>query len=96
MFHSLKNVIWDRLRSQGLSSQVEAARVVEVFKEELAKRFGQSAVACLRRATLRGETLEVSLTSAALASELRMSEFAIIDQMRAKLNNKSYRLRIFA
>jgi predicted nucleic acid-binding Zn ribbon protein len=95
MFQTLKNVLFDRLRQQGVSEAVEAAQVTEVFKDEVAKRFGPSTRDAYRKLVLRGDTLEVLLTSQALASELRMAEFELEDALKAHFNGKHYRLRIF-
>ncbi|MBU1039401.1 DUF721 domain-containing protein [Patescibacteria group bacterium] len=96
MFQEIKKLLADRLRQQGVAGAVEASMVAEAFKQEVATRFGKSAAEAVRRAVLRGDTLEVSLSSPGLASELRMLEIDIIDSLRSKLNGKVYRLRIFA
>lgn len=96
MMKALKGILSDRLKEQGISDAVEAARVTEILREEVEKRFGPSASAGLRKVSLRGDTLEVLTTSGPLASELRMSEFELSDALRARLNGRSIRLRIFA
>ncbi len=96
MFQEIKKLLSERLRQQGIAPAVEAAAVVDAFKEEVKKRFGQSAVDSIRRAALQGSTLEVSLSSPALASELRMIELDLRDCLSARFNGRVYRLRIFA
>lgn len=95
MFHTLKKVIIDRLRQQGLVEAVEAATVTEDFKNEVAKRFGESSRHAYRKLTLRGNTLEVALYSGAFASELKMAEIELQDALSSHFNGKVYRLRIF-
>ena len=95
MFQTLKNVLSDRLRQQGISEAVSAAQVVEAFKAEVVKRFGASAGDSFRKVALKGDTLDVLMTSSVLASELRMAQFDLEDALRAALNGKRYRLRIF-
>lgn len=95
MFKNLKHLLNDRLRQHGLTDAVEAAQVTEVFKDEVVRRFGPSAKGAFRKVALQGDTLEVSLTSTALASELRLAEFDLEDAMQARLRGKHYRLRIF-
>ncbi len=95
MFHTLKKVITDRLRQQGITEAVEAATVTEVFKNEVAKRFGESSRNSYRKLTLRGNNLEVALYSGAFASELKMAEMELQDALSSYFNGKVYRLRIF-
>lgn len=95
MLLNIKRLLGDRLQQQGVSDAVEAAQVTEVFKNEVVKRFGLSAQGAFRKVVLQGDTLEISLTSQALASELRMAEFDLEDAMQAQLKGKHYRLRIF-
>lgn len=96
MLQILKNILGDRLRQQGIADVVEAARVTEAFKQEVAKRFGPAAAGSFRQLALKGDTLEVSVGSSALASELRMAEFDLRDALTARFPGKSYRLKIFA
>ncbi|MFZ5391269.1 MAG: DciA family protein [Patescibacteria group bacterium] len=96
MFQEIKKLLSDRLRQQGIAPAVEAAAVAEAFKEEVKKRFGPSAADSIRRVVLQGDTLQVSLSSPGLASELRMIEIDLVDSLKARLNGRVYRLRIFA
>ncbi|MFA4818533.1 MAG: DciA family protein [Patescibacteria group bacterium] len=95
MFHQLKKVLLDRLRQQGIGEAVEAAAVVQVFKDEVVRRWGESNRNAFRKLTLRGNTLEVALYSSAFASELKMAEMELQDALTSHFNGKVYRLRIF-
>lgn len=96
MMKALKGILSERLQQQGISDVVEAAQVTEAFKQEVAKRFGPASVDSFRKLALKGDTLEVSVGSSALASELRMLEFDLKDALQARFPNKTYRLKIFA
>ncbi len=95
MLQAIKNLLPRRLQEQGISTQVEATQVVEALKQEVISRFGLSAVDAFRKVSLRDNTLEVLLTSSALASELRMIESDLASALQVKFG-KAYRLRIFA
>lgn len=95
MFQTLKKALSDRLREQGISQAVQAAQVTEALKAEVAKRFGEATRESFRKLAVRGDTLEVLVNSAALASELRMAQFSLEDALQVTLQGKRYRLRIF-
>ncbi len=95
MFQSLKRALSDRLREHGITQAVQAAQVTEAFKVEVAKRFGESTKEAFRKLAVRGDTLEVLVNSAALASELRMAQIPLEDALQAALQGRRYRLRIF-
>ncbi len=92
---SLKSLIPYRLQEQGIAQSVEATQVVEALKQEVIKRFGLAAAEAFRKVALRDNTLEILLTSSALASELRMVELDLVNAMQAKFG-RTYRLKIFA
>jgi len=96
MLQLLKNLLPNRLREQGISEAVEAAQVMEVFKDEVAKIYGASARNDFRRLVLEGNTIEVSAYSSAFASELRMRQLELEEAIKVRLGGKQYRLRIFA
>lgn len=95
MMKALKGILFDRLRQQGISDAVEAAQVVAAFREEVKKRFGEATADSFRKLALKGDTLEVSVTSGSLASELKMAEFELQDALQARFNGRLYRLKIF-
>ena len=96
MFQKLGKVLRDRLKQQGVAEGVEAAQVTEIFRQEVKKRFGQTDANSFRQLVLRGDTLEVSAYSPALASSLRMAQLDLEEAIKQACHGKSYRLRIFS
>ncbi len=95
MFQDLKSILHRSLRQKGISGAVEAAQVVEVFKQAVADKFSPSVVGSLRQVALRGDTLQVSAGSSALAAELRMREKELTAALADRFSGKVFRLNIF-
>ncbi len=96
MFQAIGRAIQQRLQQQGVGTQIEAAHITEAFRTIVAARFGASAAVGIRKLAFRNETVEALVSSSTLATEMRMREMDLQDELRAKLNGRNVRLRIFA
>ena len=96
MFFELKSILQRRLRQQGIGQAVAAEQATVAFRALVADQFGASAAAGLRQVALRGDTLEISAGSGALAAELRIRESEFSQALATKLGGVVYRLKIFA
>lgn len=95
MFQDLKSILRRSLRQKGISEAVEAAQIVALFRQVTAEKIGVSAADSLRQVALKGNILQVSAGSSALASELRMRQNEILRSLADKLPGKEIRLNIF-
>lgn len=95
MFSDIKKLLNKRLNELGVSDQVEAILIVDTFKKVLGKLFGRSAVEAVKKAAWRYGRLDVSVSSSALASEIKMREKEVVDYMAAELNGRIIKFNIF-
>ncbi len=95
MFQSLKNILPSRLLDHGVLKQAIIAQIIEVFKEYVKNRWGNSALDMLRNLYLKNDTLHIQVSSSALAQELKLSEKDILNLIESRFAHKVKRLRIF-
>lgn len=95
MFQDIQSILRRSLRQKGIDQAVTAAQVVEVFRKAVDDILGPSAAASLRQVALKGDTLQVSAGSPALASELTMRQTALLTVLSDNFPGVNYRLKIF-
>lgn len=95
MFLDIKKLLNRRLNELGVGDKVEAVVIVEAFKKVIDKRFGRSAAASINRAVWRYGRLEVSVSSSAMANELKIRQNELTDLLTAELDGKVIKMNIF-
>lgn len=95
MFQSLKHILPSRLLDHGVLKQAIIAQIIEIFKEYVKNRWGNSSLDMLRNVYLRNDMLHIQVSASALAQELKLSENEILKLIESSFPNRVKRLRIF-
>ena len=86
----------NKSRSSSLSSQVDAAMVVEKTTAIFAELFGALAVQA-KPLYIKNRTLTITCASAAIAQEIRLRQAEIVDKINTELGKKEVdRIRYLA
>ncbi len=95
MFHELRSILKQSLQQKGIQQAVEAAQVTQIFRDIIKERLGTKAYQTLRQVSWRDNILRVSAGSPQLASELRLRQLEILQELETRLPKGNYRLEIF-
>lgn len=87
-FAKLSDLLGRSARKKGISAQVEAAMILEFFKQVTKDMFEEKARSAISPLHVRDGTLTVATLSPALAQELKLREREIIDGINAKSGRK--------
>ncbi|OHA55976.1 MAG: hypothetical protein A2429_01880 [Candidatus Veblenbacteria bacterium RIFOXYC1_FULL_42_9] len=95
MFQDIKSILRRSLMQKGIDQAVVAAQVVEAFRTVVGELLGPRVAASLHQVALKGDTLQVSAGSSALAAELSMRQTAILQALSERFPGSYFRLKIF-
>jgi len=84
-FTGLSNLLGKHVRKRGLNSQVQAAMILEFFKQVIDPLFDAKSRESIRPLYLKNGTLMVAVLSPALAQELKLHEPDILKQINKKV-----------
>lgn len=83
-FTHLSDLLGKSVRRKGLSSQVEAAMILELFQQKAKMLFDESLLESMRPLYVKDRILTIAVLSPALAQEIRLNEPAILAYINEK------------
>jgi predicted nucleic acid-binding Zn ribbon protein len=89
MFHDLKNLIFNAVQRAGISRQVEAANVVELFDRLAPELLGEAIAKGAKAAYVRNNILTIECVSSLIAQEVRYREQDIIKELNKKAGGQA-------
>ncbi|MBI4090471.1 MAG: DUF721 domain-containing protein [Candidatus Komeilibacteria bacterium] len=88
-FTHLSDLLGKSVRKKGLSSQVEAAMILELFQQKAKELFDASLLPSMRPLYVKDRVLTIAVLSPVLAQEIKLHEPAIIEYINAKAGGKA-------
>ena len=89
MFHDLKNLVRNAGQRAGVSRQVEAAGVVELFNELAPEILGEKIAGCAKAIYVRNNILTVECASSLVRQEVRYREPAVIKEINKRAGGQA-------
>ncbi|PIT93771.1 hypothetical protein COU00_02560 [Candidatus Falkowbacteria bacterium CG10_big_fil_rev_8_21_14_0_10_43_11] len=89
MFHDLKNLIFNAIQRAGVSRQVEAATVVELFNKLAPEILGEAISRSAKAIYIRNNILTVECASSLIMQELRYREPEIIQAINKQAGGQA-------
>ncbi len=84
-FAPLSGLLRNSARKRGIASQVEAAMILEFFKQVARDCFGDEALKLMRPLYVKGDVLTIAVLSPAFAQELKLRESEITRAINEKM-----------
>ena len=79
MFQRISSLLQKKFANHALRSQVEAARVIELAKEQLQTHFGADILTMCQPLSVRDGVLSVAVMTSVVAQEIRLREKEILE-----------------
>jgi phosphopantetheine adenylyltransferase len=92
---SLKDLLSDSIKRAKISDQVDAIRIFEYFKKEIGEKIGERALNRLKLVSFKNGVLKISILSSALASEIKLHEQEIINNINQQFKKKVIKKLLF-
>lgn len=83
-FTHLSDLLGKSVRRKGLSSQVEAAMILELFRQKAKELFDVSLLPSMRPLYVKDRVLTIAVLSPVLAQEIKLREPEILDYINEK------------
>ncbi|MDZ7798838.1 MAG: DciA family protein [Patescibacteria group bacterium] len=84
MIWSIGSLLNKSLKRQGIESQVKASQVIKTFHKIIERKFGQKVLEQLQAKSLKNKTLVVAILSSVVASEIRLHQEEIIEEINSQ------------
>jgi len=88
-FTNLGDMLKDRARKQGVSKQVEAAMVLEYFKQVVGEIFEKEETDAMNPMYVKDSTLFIAVITPVIAQELKLREKLILKKINEKAGLKA-------
>lgn len=83
-FTHLSDLLGKNVRKKGLSSQVEAAMILELFQQKAKELFDPSLLESMRPLYVKDRILTIAVLSPVLAQEIKLNEPTILRYINEK------------